>query len=67
VAREIAAEKFEVVQVLQMNPGARTMGHDARSHALYLPTAKMSDLDSSKKSLPKPRSFVVIVGKRDRN
>jgi len=65
VARDTTPEHFEVAQVLQTKPGARTMGLDRRTHVLYLPSAKMSDPDRNKKSSPEPNSFMVVVVERE--
>lgn len=52
VARETAAGKFEIVQTVKTPAGARTMGLDATTHRIYLPTAV------------KPKPFeIVVVGR----
>lgn len=41
VVRQTGAERFEVVQTVATQPGARTMVIDPVTHAIYLPTAKL--------------------------
>ena len=62
VARETSPGKFAIVQTLATKPGARTMGLDATTHTLYLPTAEMAGA-TGKKSRPaaKPGSFTILV------
>jgi DNA-binding beta-propeller fold protein YncE len=51
VAKETAGGKYEVVQVVQTRPGARTMGIDTSTRRIYLPTAEPR----------KPDSFLIVV------
>jgi len=65
VAHADADGKFQIVQTVKTPPGARTMGLDPATHALYLPTAQMMPTTSSQaRPSPKPDSFMVVVVKR---
>jgi DNA-binding beta-propeller fold protein YncE len=61
VARETAGE-FQVIQTVRTPRGARTMGIDATTHTLYLPTAEFEP-PAAGQSRPrlKPGSFMVVV------
>jgi len=62
VARESAPDKFEVVQTVQTPRGARTMGLDPATHALYLPTAEFEPAsEGQRRPTPKPGSFMIVV------
>jgi len=62
VARESAPGKFQVIQTVQTPQGARTMGVDPMTHALYLPTAEFGP-PAAGQSRPsvKPGSFMIVV------
>jgi hypothetical protein len=62
VARETAADKFEVVQTVQTPRGAKTMGIDSTTHTLYLPTAEFEPVTQGQ-SRPRPKagSFMIVV------
>ena len=65
VARETAPGKFDVVQTMQTPPGARTMGVDAATHTVYLPTAEMDPPAAGQtRPRPKPDTFMVVVVSR---
>lgn len=68
--REISADKFELIENITTEPGARTIGIDLVTHHLYLPTAKFGATPAATTENPRPRpqmvpgSFHVIeVGK----
>lgn len=68
--QEISADKFELIENITTEPGARTIGIDLVSHHLYLPTAKFGATPAATTENPRPRpqmvpgSFHVIeVGK----
>ena len=68
--REIGADKFEFIENITSEPGARTIGIDLITHHLYLPTAKFEAAPAASTDKPRPRpkmvpgSFHVIeVGK----
>jgi DNA-binding beta-propeller fold protein YncE len=62
VAREVAPEKFQVVQTVQTPRGARTMGVDPSSHSLYLPTAELEPPPAGQtRPRPKPGTFMIVV------
>jgi hypothetical protein len=62
VARETAPGEFEVVQTVQTPKGARTMGIDATTHTLYLPTAEFEPASPGQsRPTPKPGSFMIVV------
>ncbi|HEV2395073.1 MAG TPA: YncE family protein [Verrucomicrobiae bacterium] len=61
-ARETAPGKFQLVQTVQTPRGARTMGIDAATHTLYLPTAEFGPATEGRsRPRPKPGSFMVVV------
>jgi DNA-binding beta-propeller fold protein YncE len=60
----VAAEKsgkFEVVQTVKTPAGARTMGLDAETHRLYLPTAELEPATNGGRSKPRPGTFMIVV------
>jgi DNA-binding beta-propeller fold protein YncE len=61
VARETSPEKFEIVQTAETPIGARTMGVDATTHTIYLPTATFEEAKPGSRPTPKPGTFVVVV------
>jgi len=68
--KEISADKFELIENITTEPGARTIGIDLVTHHLYLPTAKFGATPAATTDNPRPRpqmvpgSFHVIeVGK----
>ncbi|MBS1529007.1 MAG: YncE family protein [Bacteroidetes bacterium] len=68
--REVNANKFELIENITTEPGARTIGIDLVTHHLYLPTAKFGPAPAATTENPRPRpsmipgSFHVIeVGK----
>lgn len=70
VVREVNANKFEFVENITTEPGARTMGVDVVTHKLYLPTAQMKPAPAATTDNPRPRPqqipgtfHVVVVGK----
>lgn len=67
--RELNADRFEFVENIPTEPGARTIGIDIKSHKLYLPTAKLSPAKPTA-AHPHPRPqmvpgtfHVIVVGK----
>ncbi len=70
VVRETSPGKFEVVETVSTQRGARTMAIDPVSHNIYLPAARFSPPKASAQAGSKPRpemikgSFeVLVVGK----
>ena len=59
VAQETAAGKFAIVQTVKTPAGARTMGLDATTHKIFLPTAEPGAADSQGKK--KPGAFEIVV------
>ena len=59
--RETSPGKFEVVQTIKTNTGARTMGLDAKTHALYLPTAEFELPAGKSRPVAKPDTFMIMV------
>ena len=60
----VAAEKsgkFEVVQTVKTPAGARTMGLDAETHRLYLPTAELEPATNGGRPKPRPGTFMIVV------
>ena len=69
VVRELSADKFEFVENITTEPGARTIGVDVVTHKLYLPTAQMKPAPAATTDNPRPRPqqipgtfHVVVVG-----
>jgi YVTN family beta-propeller protein len=67
--REVSAGKFELVENIKSEPGARTIGIDVLTHKLYLPTAQMKPVEPTTAN-PNPRPqqvpgtfHIVVVGK----
>jgi len=67
VVKESSAGKFDVVQSVSTQRGARTMAIDPKTHRIYLPTAEFSSPSAPTPQEPKLRptivqgSFAVIV------
>jgi DNA-binding beta-propeller fold protein YncE len=60
----VAAEKaggFDVLQTVKTPTGARTMGLNAETHRLFLPTAEMTPAAAGARPAPKPDSFMIVV------
>ncbi|HTD99845.1 MAG TPA: YncE family protein [Mucilaginibacter sp.] len=69
VVKEVNANKFEFVETIKTEPGARTIGIDVLTHKLYLPTAKSTPVAATTEN-PRPRPkqipgtfHVIEVGK----
>jgi YVTN family beta-propeller protein len=69
VVREVNAGKFEFVENIATEAGARTIGIDLLTHKLYLPTAQLKPGEPTTAN-PKPRPLqvpgtfhIVVVGK----
>jgi DNA-binding beta-propeller fold protein YncE len=59
----VAAEKagaFQVAQTVKTPTGARTMGMNAVTHRLFLPTAEMEPATTGRPR-PKPDTFMIVV------
>ena len=70
VIRELSASKFEFVENITTEPGARTIGVNTKTHKLYLPTSQMKPAPAPTGDNPRPRPqqipgtfHVVVVGK----
>ncbi len=63
VVAESSKGKFEVVQTVQTQRGARTMGVDPSTHKIYLPTAEFEAQSpgATGRPTPKPDTFMVVV------
>ncbi|MBI1826994.1 MAG: YncE family protein [Planctomycetes bacterium] len=62
VAKEVSPGKFDIVQTVKTQMGARTMDVDPLTHTIYLPTAEMEPAkDANSRPTPKPDSFVILV------
>ena len=59
VVREVTPERFEAVQTLQTEPGARTMAIDGRSGTVYLPTSDLTPAPPATSANPHPRAIPV--------
>src|SRR6201996_1064017 len=67
--RELSADKFELIENITTEPGARTIGIDKVTHHLFLPTAKMEPVaPTADNAHPRPKMVagtfhVIEVGK----
>jgi DNA-binding beta-propeller fold protein YncE len=68
--RELSANKFEFIENITTEPGARTIGIDLVTHHLFLPTAKSEPAPAPTTDNPRPRPkqipgtfHVIEVGK----
>jgi DNA-binding beta-propeller fold protein YncE len=65
IVREDSPDKFEVVQVLKTQVGARTMGVDPTGVMIYLPTADLTFPAGSNPAHPRPKpvpgTFRILV------
>ena len=68
--RELSADKFEFIENITSEPGARTIGIDLVTHHLFLPTAKSEPAPAPTTDNPRPRPkqipgtfHVIEVGK----
>jgi DNA-binding beta-propeller fold protein YncE len=60
VAGETSPGRFEIVQTVKTGDGARTMGLDARSHRIYLPSAEY-ETGSNGRRTAKPGTFTILI------
>ena len=69
VIRELSADKFEFVENIPTERGARTIGIDVITHKLYLPTSQMKPAEpTADNAHPRPQQIpgtfhIVVVGK----
>jgi DNA-binding beta-propeller fold protein YncE len=67
--KEISADKFELIENITTEPGARTIGIDLVTHHLFLPTAKLEAVaPTAENAHPRPKMVpgtfhVIEVGK----
>jgi len=62
VAGEVSPGKWDIVQTVKTQAGARTMDVDPQTHTIYLPTAELEPAkDAHSRPTPKPDSFVILV------
>lgn len=63
VIKEINKNSFEIIETINTKKGARTIGNDASTHLIYLPTAEFEKQVEGDKSRPKmiPGTFQVLV------
>jgi DNA-binding beta-propeller fold protein YncE len=59
VVREVTPQKFEAVQTLRTEPGARTMAVDDRRGTVYLPTADLTPPPAATAVNPRPHPMPV--------
>jgi hypothetical protein len=57
----LKAGAFDVAQTVKTPTGARTMGMNAETHRLFLPTAEMEPATAGARPRPKPDSFMIVV------
>ncbi|HEY2581306.1 MAG TPA: YncE family protein [Mucilaginibacter sp.] len=68
VVRELSPDKFEFVENIPTEPGARTIGIDTYTHKLYLPTAQLKPAEpTADNPHPRPQQVpgtfhIVVVG-----
>ena len=69
VIRELSADKFEFIENIPTERGARTIGIDVITHKLYLPTSQMKPAEpTADNAHPRPQQIpgtfhIVVVGK----
>ena len=69
VVRELSPSKFEFIENITTEKGARTIGIDQETHKLYLPTAQLKPVaPTADNAHPRPQQIpgtfhVVVVGK----
>lgn len=69
IVRELSADKFEFVENIPTEAGARTIGIDIYTHKLYLPTAQTKPVEpTTDNPHPRPQQIpgtfhIVVVGK----
>ena len=61
VARETSPGKFEIVQTVKTQAGARTMGVDLTTHTIYLPTSEFEAAAAGARPRSKPGTFMIVV------
>ena len=54
VVRQLSPDKYQVVQQLRTERGARTMALDLQTHRVYLPTARFGPPPKPTKAAPRP-------------
>jgi YVTN family beta-propeller protein len=59
VVKEVNADKFEFVENITTERGARTIGIDTKTHKLYLPTAQFGPAPAATTQNPRPRPSMV--------
>jgi DNA-binding beta-propeller fold protein YncE len=59
VIREVTPEKFEVVQTVATEPGARTIALDPKTHDVYLATSQFGPTPEATKENPRPRPSII--------
>lgn len=59
VVKEISADKFEVVQTVKTEPGARTIALDPKSHHVFVVTAQYGETPPATAENPNPRPKVI--------
>lgn len=65
VAKAADQGQFKIVQTVETATGARTMGLNAKTHTIYLPTAETIPPASAQgRPTPKPRTFKILVVER---
>jgi DNA-binding beta-propeller fold protein YncE len=64
VIRKSSAGKYELVQSVQTQLGAKTMGIDTVSHKIFLPTADFDQPKPGARPVAKPGSFKILVVSR---
>ena len=60
VASETSPGKFEIVQTVKTRAGARTMGVDALTHTIYLPTSEFEAAAAGTRPRSKPGTFMIV-------
>ena len=67
VAKETSKGKYEVLETVPTQKGARTMAVDTKTHKIYLPTAQFGPAPAATPENPRPRpaiirdTFVILV------
>jgi DNA-binding beta-propeller fold protein YncE len=62
IAQETSPGNFQIVQNLKTRPGAKTMGIDPKTHAVFLPTAEFSNqTDARARPIARSETFMIVV------
>jgi DNA-binding beta-propeller fold protein YncE len=61
VVGEKSPGRFEIIETVKTPLGARTMGVDPATHAIYLPTSEFEEAKPGTRPRSKPGTFMIVV------